>query len=158
MVHAWLPYDFIKKNFDTELLFTDTESLTYEIKSEGVFEEFFKHKHLFDFSNYPKDSKFFGQGNKNVIGKMKDVPEGKKINELVGLKSQKHSMKINDGKESKRAKLVNIATEFNKFKDILFNKNLLRHRMRRIQGKNIRLKHAKSTKYHYRILMTEYLS
>ena len=30
--------DFIKKNFDTELLFTDTESLTYEIISEGVFE------------------------------------------------------------------------------------------------------------------------
>ena len=67
-------------------------------------------------------------------------------------------MKINDGKESKRAKLVNIATEFHEFKDILFNKNVLRHRMRRIQGKNIRLKHAKSTKYHYRILMIEYLS
>ena len=56
----WLMYDFhfnfIKKHFDTELLFTDTDSLTYEIKSEDVYEEFFKHKHLFDFSNYPKDS------------------------------------------------------------------------------------------------------
>ena len=31
-------YDFIKNNFDTESLFTDTESLTYEIISEGVFE------------------------------------------------------------------------------------------------------------------------
>ena len=31
---------------------------TYEIKSEDVYEEFFKHKHLFDFSNYPKNSKF----------------------------------------------------------------------------------------------------
>ena len=51
-------YNFIKKNFDAELLFTDTDSLTYEIKSEDVYEEFFKHKHLFDFSNYPKDSKF----------------------------------------------------------------------------------------------------
>ena len=26
-------YNFIKKNFDAELLFTDTGSLTYEIKS-----------------------------------------------------------------------------------------------------------------------------
>ena len=34
-------YSFIKKHFDTELLFTDTESLTYEIKSEDVSEEFF---------------------------------------------------------------------------------------------------------------------
>ena len=30
-------YNFIKKNFDAELLFTDTDSLTYEIKSENVY-------------------------------------------------------------------------------------------------------------------------
>ena len=35
-------YNFIKKNFNAELLFTDTDSLTYEIKSENVYEEFFK--------------------------------------------------------------------------------------------------------------------
>ena len=45
-------YNFIKKNFDAELLFTDTHSLTYEIKSENVYEEFFKWKYLFNFSNY----------------------------------------------------------------------------------------------------------
>ena len=44
-------YNFIEKNFDTKLLFTDTHSLTYEIKSEDVYEEFFKRKHLFDFGN-----------------------------------------------------------------------------------------------------------
>ena len=55
----WLIYDFyykfIKKNFYAELLLTDTDSLTYEIKSEDVYEEFFKRKHLFDFSNFLKD-------------------------------------------------------------------------------------------------------
>ena len=35
-------YNFIKKNFDAELLFADTDSLTYEIKSEDVYEEFFR--------------------------------------------------------------------------------------------------------------------
>ena len=30
-------YNFIKKNFDAELLFTDTDSLTYKIKSENVY-------------------------------------------------------------------------------------------------------------------------
>ena len=51
----WLMYDFhynfIKTNFDAELLFTEADSLTYEVKSEDVYKEFFKHKHLFDFSN-----------------------------------------------------------------------------------------------------------
>ena len=65
-------YNFIKKNFDTELLFTDTDSLTYKIKSEHNYEKFFKWKDLFGFSNYSKDSKLFDETNKNVIGKMKD--------------------------------------------------------------------------------------
>ena len=47
----WLMYDFhynfIKKHFDAELLFTDTDSLTYEIKLEDIYEKFFKHKIFF---------------------------------------------------------------------------------------------------------------
>ena len=130
----WLMYDFhynfIKKHFDAELLFTDTDSLTYEIKSEDVYEEFFKHKHLFDFSNYPEDSKFFDPTNKKVIGKMKEVFEGKAISEFVGLKSKMHSIKNIDDKEYNTAKGAIIAT-----------------------AKNIRMEHTKSTKYHYRVLM-----
>ena len=37
-------YNFIKKNFDAELLFTGTDSLTYEIKSKNVYEEFLSGK------------------------------------------------------------------------------------------------------------------
>ena len=44
-------------------------------------------------------------------------------------------MKNIDGKESDKAKGVNIATEFNKFKDTLFNKKIIRHKMRRTQSK-----------------------
>ena len=64
---------------------------------------------------------------------MKDEPEGKIIGEFVGLKI--HSMKNIDGKESNMAKGVNIAIEFNELKDTLFNKKVLRHKMKRIQGK-----------------------
>ena len=35
-----LHHNFIKKSFDVELLFIDTDSLTYEIKSKNVYEEF----------------------------------------------------------------------------------------------------------------------
>ena len=80
---------------------------------------FFKRKHLFDFSSYPKDSQFFDETNKKVIGKMKDMSEGKIINEFAGLNSKMYSRKNIDGKESNTAKVVNIATEFNEFKDTL---------------------------------------
>ena len=81
-------YNFIKKNFDAELLFTDADSLNYEIKSENVDEEFFKWKDLFGFSSYSKDSKFFDETNKRVIGKMKDEFAGIIEFKFVGLKSK----------------------------------------------------------------------
>ena len=86
-------YNFIKKRFDAELLFTDTGSLTYEIKLENVYEEFSKTKNLFDLSNYPKDSKFFDETNKNVIRKMKDEFGGVVVDEFVGLKSKMYCKK-----------------------------------------------------------------
>ena len=115
-------YNFINKHFNTELLFTDTESLTCQIKSKDDYEEFFKHKHLFGFSNYLKDLKFFDPTNKKVIGKMKDEKEGKINHEFVGLNSKMYSIKNTDGKESNTSKGMNIATEFTEFKDTLFNK------------------------------------
>ena len=90
---------------------------------------------MFDVSNYPKCSKFFAETNKKVIGKMKDESERKITDEFVGLKSKMYSMKNIDGKESNTAKGVNIATEFNEFKATLFNKKIIKHKMRRIQGK-----------------------
>ena len=66
---------------------------------------------------------------------MKDESEGKINDELVGLKSKMYSIKNIDGKESNTAKGVNIATEFDEFKDTLFKKKILRHKMRRIKNK-----------------------
>ena len=77
---------------------------------------------------------------------MKDESEGKIIGEFVGLKSKMHSMKNIDGKESNTAKGVNIATEFNEFKDTLFNKKIIRHKMRRIQGKRHKMGTCKINK------------
>ena len=45
------------------------------------------------------------------------------------------SMKKIDGKESNTAKGVNIGTEFNEFKDVLFGKKIIRCKMKRIQSK-----------------------
>ena len=70
---------------------------------------------------------------------MKDASEEKVIDEFVGLKSKMYSMKNIDGKESNTTKGVNIATKFNEFKGTLFNKKVLRNKMRRIQSKKHKL-------------------
>ena len=133
----WLMYDFhynfIEKDFGAKLLFTDTDSLTYEIKSENVYKEFYKWKDLFDFSNYSKDSEFYDDTNKKVIGKMKVEYGGAIIDQFIGLKSKMYSIKKINGSESSKG--VNIVTEFNGFKDVLFNKKVIRHKMKRIQAK-----------------------
>ena len=90
---------------------------------------------MFDFSNYPKGSNFFNETNKKVIGKIKDEFRGVLVNDFVGLKSKMYSMKKNDGKICNTAKGVNIATEFNKLKNVLFDKKIIRHKMKRIQSK-----------------------
>ena len=90
---------------------------------------------MFDFSNYSKDSKFFNDANKKVISKMKDEYGGVIIDEFVGLKSKMYAIKKIDVKESSTAKGVNIAKEFNEFKDVLFNKKIIGHKMKRIQAK-----------------------
>ena len=101
-------YNFIKKNFHAELLFTDTDSLAYEIKSENVYDEFFKWKDLFDFINYSKDSKFYDGDNKKVIGQMKDEMVGVIIDEFIRLKSKIYAIKKIDGKETNTTKGVSI--------------------------------------------------
>ena len=50
-------YKDIKSKFDANLLFTDTDSLVYEIKREHIYEDFYRDKNLFDISGYPSDSK-----------------------------------------------------------------------------------------------------
>ena len=44
--------DFFKLMINS--VYGNTDSLTYEIKSENVYGEFFKWKDFFDFSNYSK--------------------------------------------------------------------------------------------------------
>ena len=70
---------------------------------------------------------------------MKEEFGGVIITEFVALKSKMHSIKKNDGKERNTAKGVSIASEFDKFRDVLFNKKIIRHKMKRIQSKKHKL-------------------
>ena len=54
-------YDYIKNKCgnNSGLLFTDTDSLMYEIKTKDVYEDFSKDKEMFDFSNFSTGSKYY---------------------------------------------------------------------------------------------------
>ena len=71
---------------------------------------------------------FLTRQRKKVIGKMKDDFGGFIVEEFVGLKSKMYSIKKIDGKELQTAKGENIA-EFNEFKDVLYGKKIIRHKM-----------------------------
>ena len=77
-------YIELKYGYGANLLFTDTDCLVYEIERDNVYEDFYVNNNLFDFSDYPEDSKFLDPVNKKVIGKMKDEVKRKKIGEFVG--------------------------------------------------------------------------
>ena len=83
-------YDYIKNKYDNKsrLLFTDTKSLMYEIKTEDVCEDFSNDKKMFNFSNYLTKPKYYDNSNKLVVGKMKDEAAGLAIEEFVGLKQE----------------------------------------------------------------------
>ena len=105
-------------------MFTDTDSLAYEIKTEDVYEGFYEDKNLFGFSDYLLNSKFFDPVNKKVIGRMKNEFKGKIFSEFVELKSKSYSLIAADDKEVKKVKGVNKLKKIKhkEFADVLFNK------------------------------------
>ena len=116
-----------------------TQTVLLMKPNQNVYEEYFKHKQLSDFSKFSKDSKFYDSQNERVVGKMIDKYKGIPINKFVGLKSKMHSMLSNDGKESNIAKGINTATDLNEFRDTLFNKKIISVIMKRIQSKKHKL-------------------
>ena len=119
-------YDYIKNKYDSksELLFTDNDSLMYQIKCKDVYEGFSRDKEMLDFSNYSTKSKYCDDSNKLVIGKMKGETGGVAMDEFAGLKPKMYSFLV-DNSEHKIAKDVNrnaVATiSHNEYKNVLWN-------------------------------------
>ena len=139
-------YNHIKRNYGykAKLLFTDTDSLTYEIEAKDVYKDFFKDKDKFDNSDYPEYSPFFYKTNKKVIGKFKDESAGFPITEFVGLRSKMYSyMKDNQkgGKTAKGIKKNVIKTNImhDDYKETLFNNKQMYHKMKTIRSENHQL-------------------
>ena len=102
-------YNYIKSKYadKAKLLFTDTDSLMYEIETEDFYKDISGDvKDRFDTSDYPENhpSGIPTGENKKVLGMMKDEVAGKIIKEFVGLRSKLYSFVMDDGRETKKCK------------------------------------------------------
>ena len=86
-------YQQMKANMNLELLYSDTDSFFYAIKTEDVYADPQKMSDSFDFSSYPSDHFLFSNVNKKVVLKLKDEAAGKIIEEFIALKPKLYSLK-----------------------------------------------------------------
>ena len=103
-------YNHMMKKYGPEkakLLFTDKDSLTYQVMTENLYEDMKEDLQLYDTSNYPQDHPLYSVKNKKVIGKFKDEIGGHPITEWVGLRAKMYSMKLMDNVEKKTGKGIN---------------------------------------------------
>ena len=134
-------YNYIKQKYNdkAKLLFTDTDSLTYEIETGDAYKDFWKDKNKFDDSDYPAESQFFDKTNKNVIGKFKDEASGTPIIEFIGLRSKMYSYLKDNQNVGKTAKGIkkNIIKKLKHMKIIKkFGNKQIYHNMKTIRSKN----------------------
>ena len=93
-------YKVMKKNFDCNLLYSDTDTFVYEVRSRDFFAEIQKKKHVaeqFDFSNFPPEHPLYSRDNARVTLKFKDEMGSRSIAEFCGLKPKLYSIKLAEG-------------------------------------------------------------
>ena len=101
-------YNVMRKHLNCHVLYSDTDSLLYEIKHTDIYQELATNKDLakhFDLSNYPEDHELFNEENKMVTLKFKDELAGVPIKEFIGLKPKMYSI-LAGGKQKLSAKGV----------------------------------------------------
>ena len=123
-------YNYIRSKYGekAKLLFTDTDSLAYEVETKDFYKDIASDVTAkFDTSNFPVDhpSRIYTNANKKVVGMFKDEAGGKIIEEFVGLRSKLYSYKMYEGWEEKKCKGVKKSViekniKFDDYKKCLF--------------------------------------
>ena len=139
-------YNYIKKKYDNRatLLFTDTDSLAYEIEAEDVYKDFWNDKNMFDNSSYPESSPYYCNVNKKIIGKFKDETCGIPITEFIGLKSKMYSDVKDNEKGGRTAKdikknVIKNNIKHEDYKNTLINNEQMHHKMKTIRSQKHQL-------------------
>ena len=100
-------YNVMKKQTDCVLLYSDTDSFIYKLKSKNFYDDLKKTldlKNHFDLSNFPTDHKLYDRSNKRVVLKFKDELAGTPIQEFCALKPKLYSILVANGQTKMTAK------------------------------------------------------
>ena len=88
-------HDYMMQEFpESELIFTDTDSLCYLVRSDRNVYDVLKKSSFMDFSNFPQTSSYYDDDLFLVPGKFKDECSGLPIIECIALRSKMYSMEI----------------------------------------------------------------
>ena len=126
---------------NAKLLFTDTDSLCYEIRTKDFYQDMYDNKEMFDLSDV---SATFGKGafndntNKKVIGKFKPEYPNTPVSEFIGLRSKMYSIQFDNGNESKKAKGIGKSVIKKDLKHVMYKNILETGEMMRSKIKTIR--------------------
>src|SRR6266516_3771590 len=134
-----------------ELLFTDTDSLCYEVTTEDVYADMRQNLDWYDTSNYDPSHPNYSRKNEKVVGKMKDECAGVPPIEFLGLKPKMYSVLTAEGVEKSTAKGVKRShaqkyVKHRHYKACLFGKKQTTETFHILQSKNHKIKTKKVTK------------
>ena len=92
----------MKKKYgeNIRLLFTDTDSLMYEVQTDDFYQDMWSMREQFDLANYPASSHYQDPTNNKVVGKFKDEANGDPILEFGGLRAKMYSYQTLSHNES----------------------------------------------------------
>ena len=132
-------YDYILPQFPkTKLLFTDTDSFCYHIKTkEDVYEVIKGNNTWFDFSNYPTNhTNFDNKINHLKPGVFKDETGSIPIQEFIGLRSKMYSVLTKEGNGKRTAKGI-LRSQQKKMHHDDYQKSLFQTKSSSFTGKKI---------------------
>ena len=93
-------YNVMEKNFECNLLYSDTDSFVYEVRSRDFFADLQRKKTVADhsdFSNFPPEHPLHNKDNARVTLKFKDEMGSRLISEFCGLKPKLYSIRLAEG-------------------------------------------------------------
>ena len=140
-------YNFIQRKYTykrAKLLFTDTDSLMYQIKTDDFYADISEDiRSKFDTSDYPPnhESGILVGVNKKVIGMFKDEVGGKQITHFVGLRPKLYSFKVEDSSTTRKCKgikknVVKKGIDFQDYVECLFTGEKQMRSMNIIKSEN----------------------